>query len=305
MIIKLRLCIFFHSFLAQNPPYRKPDLHEQDQRHADGKLRMLRLVPKDLHTKQRADRAAGRRQKTAVQGQLSLFDAVEDVEIAPPPLPDVPDFSRQEQLRMEREVTGVYITGHPLDEYRERLEKMPCSVQVLQEYAEDEEWEKFDRMNVTIGGMIIETRMNTTKANKLMCFITLEDLYGTIECLVFPRIYDRLARMIQNDTVVVIRGTLSLREDEEPKLLVEDIRPLDSADSTPLAPERPKRLYLKIENRALTPMAQNLLREHPGSMVVRAVIQGTVYELPLRVAPDGELIKALENLLGGGSVKIA
>lgn len=178
-------------------------------------------------------------------------------------------------------------------------------MQVLQEYAEDEEWEKFDRMNVTLGGMIIETRMNTTKANKLMCFITLEDLYGTIECLVFPRIYDRLARMIQNDTVVVIRGTLSLREDEEPKLLVEDIRPLDSAESTPLAPERPKRLYLKIENRALTPMAQNLLREHPGSMVVRAVIQGTVYELPLRVAPDGELIKALENLLGGGSVKIA
>ena len=244
------------------------------------------------------------RRKTMITGQLSLFGD-EGLEAPRPELPKIPEMSPKLLLQYEKEMTGVYITGHPLDEYRERLEKMPCSVQVLQEYAEDEEWEKFDRMNVTIGGMIIETRMNTTKANKLMCFITLEDLYGTIECLVFPRIYDRLARMIQNDTVVVIRGTLSLREDEEPKLLVEDIRPLDSAESTPLAPERPKRLYLKIENRALTPMAQNLLREHPGSMVVRAVIQGTVYELPLRVAPDGELIKALENLLGGGSVKIA
>ena len=244
------------------------------------------------------------RRKTMITGQLSLFGD-EGLEAPRPELPKIPEMSPKLLLQYEKEMTGVYITGHPLDEYRERLEKMPCSVQVLQEYAEDEEWEKFDRMNVTLGGMIIETRMNTTKANKLMCFITLEDLYGTIECLVFPRIYDRLARMIQNDTVVVIRGTLSLREDEEPKLLVEDIRPLDSADSTPLAPERPKRLYLKIENRALTPMAQNLLREHPGSMVVRAVIQGTVYELPLRVAPDGELIKALENLLGGGSVKIA
>ena len=244
------------------------------------------------------------RHKTMITGQLSLFGD-EGLEAPRPELPKIPEMSPKLLLQYEKEMTGVYITGHPLDEYRERLEKMPCSVQVLQEYAEDEEWEKFDRMNVTLGGMIIETRMNTTKANKLMCFITLEDLYGTIECLVFPRIYDRLARMIQNDTVVVIRGTLSLREDEEPKLLVEDIRPLDSADSTPLAPERPKRLYLKIENRALTPMAQNLLREHPGSMVVRAVIQGTVYELPLRVAPDGELIKALENLLGGGSVKIA
>ena len=244
------------------------------------------------------------RRKTMITGQLSLFGD-EGLEAPRPELPKIPEMSPKLLLQYEKEMTGVYITGHPLDEYRERLEKMPCSVQVLQEYAEDEEWEKFDRMNVTLGGMIIETRMNTTKANKLMCFITLEDLYGTVECLVFPRIYDRLARMIQNDTVVVIRGTLSLREDEEPKLLVEDIRPLDSADSTPLAPERPKRLYLKIENRALTPMAQNLLREHPGSMVVRAVIQGTVYELPLRVAPDGELIKALENLLGGGSVKIA
>ena len=244
------------------------------------------------------------RRKTMITGQLSLFGD-EGLEAPRPELPKIPEMSPKLLLQYEKEMTGVYITGHPLDEYRERLEKMPCSVQVLQEYAEDEEWEKFDRMNVTLGGMIIETRMNTTKANKLMCFITLEDLYGTIECLVFPRIFDRLARMIQNDTVVVIRGTLSLREDEEPKLLVEDIRPLDSADSTPLAPERPKRLYLKIENRALTPMAQNLLREHPGSMVVRAVIQGTVYELPLRVAPDGELIKALENLLGGGSVKIA
>ena len=244
------------------------------------------------------------RRKTMITGQLSLFGD-EGLEAPRPELPKIPEMSPKLLLQYEKEMTGVYITGHPLDEYRERLEKMPCSVQVLQEYAEDEEWEKFDRMNVTLGGMIIETRMNTTKANKLMCFITLEDLYGTIECLVFPRIYDRLARMIQNDTVVVICGTLSLREDEEPKLLVEDIRPLDSAESTPLAPERPKRLYLKIENRALTPMAQNLLREHPGSMVVRAVIQGTVYELPLRVAPDGELIKALENLLGGGSVKIA
>ncbi len=244
------------------------------------------------------------RRKTMITGQLSLFGD-EGLEAPRPELPKIPEMSPKLLLQYEKEMTGVYITGHPLDEYRERLEKMPCSVQVLQEYSEDEEWEKFDRMNVTLGGMIIETRMNTTKANKLMCFITLEDLYGTIECLVFPRIYDRVARMIQNDTVVVIRGTLSLREDEEPKLLVEDIRPLDSAESTPLAPERPKRLYLKIENRALTPMAQNLLREHPGSMVVRAVIQGTVYELPLRVTPDGELIKALENLLGGGSVKIA
>ena len=86
---------------------------------------------------ERAIDAAGRRQKTAVQGQLSLFDAVEDVEIAPPPLPDLPEFSRQDQLRMEREVTGVYITGHPLDEYEAELSKLEVNSQVLQGLSEE------------------------------------------------------------------------------------------------------------------------------------------------------------------------
>ena len=86
---------------------------------------------------ERAIDAAGRRQKTAVQGQLSLFDAVEDVEIAPPPLPDLPEFSRQDQLRMEREVTGVYITGHPLDEYEAELSKLEVNSQVLQSLSEE------------------------------------------------------------------------------------------------------------------------------------------------------------------------
>ena len=103
---------------------------------------------------ERAMDAAGRRQKTAVQGQLSLFDVAEDVEIAPPPLPDIPEFSRQDQLRMEREVTGVYITGHPLDEYEAALAKLEVNAQVLQSLAEEAD-----------GGMSWDQKMVTMAAS--------------------------------------------------------------------------------------------------------------------------------------------
>ena len=137
---------------------------------------------------ERAMDAAGRRQKTAVQGQLSLFDAVEDVQIAPPPLPDVPDFSRQEQLRMEREVTGVYITGHPLDEYEAVLSKLEVDSQALQSLSEAADGGmSWDQKLVTMGGIVAERKVKATKSGTMMAFVQLEDMYGLTEVLVFPQ----------------------------------------------------------------------------------------------------------------------
>ena len=142
---------------------------------------------------ERAMDAAGRRQKTAVQGQLSLFDAVEDVQIAPPPLPDVPDFSRQEQLRMEREVTGVYITGHPLDEYEAVLSKLEVDSQALQSLSEAADGGmSWDQKPVTMGGIVAERKVKATKSGTMMAFVQLEDMYGLTEVLVFPKVYDRV-----------------------------------------------------------------------------------------------------------------
>jgi len=242
--------------------------------------------------------------KNMVAGQISLFG--EDTFEAPrPELPKLAEMTQRLRLQFEKEMTGVYITGHPLNEYRAQLEKMPYNVNILAEYAEEEDWEKYDRTPIALSGMIIETRMNTTKSNKLMCFITLEDLYGTIECLVFPRVYERVSRMIQNDAAVTLTGTLSLREDEEPKLLVDNIQPLETGENT--VKQRPKRLYIKVEDRKLVPMVQNLLAAHAGNVPVRAVIEGKIYDLPAshHVEPNEVLIQSLENLLGAGTAKLA
>ena len=244
------------------------------------------------------------KRKTMVAGQMSLFGE-DSIEPPRPALPKLAEMTQRLRLQYEKEMTGVYITGHPLDEYRAVLEKMPYNINILSGYAEEDDWEKYDRTPIALSGMIIETRMNTTKSNKLMCFITLEDLYGTIECLVFPRVYERVSRMIQNDAAVTLTGTLSLREDEEPKLLVDNIQPLETEQ--PKAQVKPKRFYIKVENRTLLPMVQNLLQAHPGQVPVRALIEGKIYDLPqnMAVEPTDMLIQSLENLLGAGTAKLA
>ncbi len=220
---------------------------------------------------ERAMDAAGRRQKTAVQGQLSLFDAVEDVEIAPPPLPDVPDFSRQEQLRMEREVTGVYITGHPLDEYEAVLSKLEVDSQALQSLSEEADGGmSWDQKPVTMGGIVAERKVKATKSGTMMAFVQLEDMYGLTEVLVFPKVYDRVGHLLTQDAPVLLTGRLSVREEESPKLLLDSVRPLDGGEAA-LAPPRAKeavhKLYIKCPD-ALREEALAILRQTPGNIPV-------------------------------------
>lgn len=243
------------------------------------------------------------RRKTMISGQMSLFGD-DGMEPPRPPLPKLAQLSQQLRLQFEKEMTGVYITGHPLDEYRDLLDKMPYNMSVINEYAEDEGWEKYDRMPIALSGMIIATRMNTTKTNKLMCFLTLEDLYDSIECLVFPRVYDRVSRMIQVDTAVTLKGSLSLREDEAPKLIVDEVQPLALKNEQSAA--RQPVFYVKVENKSMMPMVQNLLSSNSGGTMVRAVIEGKVYQLPrsMWVQPSEMLIASIENLLGVGTAKL-
>ncbi len=257
---------------------------------------------------ERAMDAAGRRQKTAVQGQLSLFDAVEDVEIAPPPLPDVPDFSRQEQLRMEREVTGVYITGHPLDEYEAVLSKLEVDSQALQSLSEAADGGmSWDQKLVTMGGIVAERKVKATKSGTMMAFVQLEDMYGLTEVLVFPKVYDRVGHLLTQDAPVLLTGRLSVREEESPKLLLDSVRPLDGGEAA-LAPPRAKeavhKLFIKCPD-ALREEALAILRQTPGNIPVILVSAetGRAQRAPQKFWVDeGYDFFHLANLLGEKNV---
>ena len=250
---------------------------------------------------ERAMDAAGRRQKTAVQGQLSLFDVAEDVEIAPPPLPDIPEFSRQDQLRMEREVTGVYITGHPLDEYEAALAKLEVNAQVLQSLAEEADGGmSWDQKMVTMGGIVAERKLKATKSGTMMAFVQLEDMYGTTEVLVFPKVYDRVGHLLNQDAAVLLTGRLSVREEETPKLLLDSVRPLGGAEAQGAA----HKLYIKCPD-ALREEALAILRSTPGDIPVILVSAetGRAQRAPRKYwVGEGYGYSQLANLLGEKNV---
>ncbi len=189
--------------------------------------------------------AAISRRKANVDGQLSLFDmAFGDAPVIEESrtLPHLPDYPARQRLAMEKEISGVYITGHPLDDYREALQKLSFSTAQLEGLEEREDHGMaLDGMYVEMGGILTEVKGKATKKGAYMGFITIEDLTGQIECLVFPKVYEKYQSMMAVDDLVVLTGKLSIREDEAPKLLVDTLVPLDVwEDHAPAAgPDEP------------------------------------------------------------------
>ena len=250
------------------------------------------------------------RRKQNVDGQISLFDLAFGGEMViqeTRALPPLPDCTLRARLSMEREIAGVYITGHPLDDYRDTLSHFAFSTADLADLEEREDHGMaLDGQIVEMGGILTEVKGKATKKGAYMGFITLEDLTGQIECLVFPKIYERYQGMMAPDDLVVLTGRLSIREDESPKLLVESMdsledwkpgqvqaRPAPRTSSKPAredaprpapapvhhAPEAPRltdaqlaakasrKLYLRLK-RADMDRAAALLALHPGSVPV-------------------------------------
>jgi len=189
--------------------------------------------------------AAIAQRKNNVSGQMSLFDlAFEDS--APllqetRTLPNLPDYPLRQRLALEKEISGVYITGHPLDDYRDTLSKLTFSTAQLDGLEEREDHGlEMDGMLVEMGGILTEVKGKATKKGAYMGFITLEDLTGQIECLVFPKVYEKYQAMMAVDDLVVLTGKLSVREDESPKLLVDQLIPLDSWTEESRPAEEPR-----------------------------------------------------------------
>ncbi|MDR3051659.1 MAG: DNA polymerase III subunit alpha [Oscillospiraceae bacterium] len=263
---------------------------------------------------ERALDGAGQSRRRNVRGQTSLFETgMEDA--APPPLPDTPPLPLRALLAMEREVTGVYIAGHPLDEYRALLEDAPIQAAALDDAAKTPEGiTLYDGMNVRMGGILVEYHTKTTKSGGIMAFCTLEDLTGQIEVLVFPRVYERYMSLLDVDALLMLRGRLSLREEETPKLLLESAAPLGSAprlgSDQPTredAPPPPARLYLKLPGRQAIADVSPLLKQSPGSVPVLFYItdEAVTLQAPRRlwVRPEPPLLLALTEHLGQDAVK--
>ena len=162
---------------------------------------------------------------------MSLFDIAgeEEREEYQITFPDVGEYSKDELLAFEKEILGVYISGHPLEDYEESWRKNITATSA--EFVVDEETEKADVKDgdrVTIGGMIAGKTVKTTRSNQMMAFIQLEDLVGSVEVLLFPKIYEANRELLTEDAKLFVQGRVSLGDEPVGKLVGERIIPFDS-----------------------------------------------------------------------------
>ena len=172
--------------------------------------------------------------KNNMAGQLSLFDLVDESEKKNYEIrfPDVGEYSKEILLTFEKEVLGVYVSGHPLQEY-EQLWRRNIS-NTTADFMLDEETNAVkikDNQSVVIGGIITEKTIKYTKQNKAMAFITVEDLFGTVEVIIFPRDYEKYSRYLNEDEKVFVAGHANVEEDKNGKLICEKIYSFDDAET--------------------------------------------------------------------------
>lgn len=181
--------------------------------------------------------------KKSLSGQMSLFDLIAPEERAEfeVRLPEVPEFDKAELLVMEKETLGIYISGHPLDAYQGMLQKNATRNSL--DFAQTEEGEEArltDGATEIIGGMITSITKKTTRSNSVMAFVTVEDLLGSVEVIVFPRDYEKYRREIYEDNKIFIRGRVAMEEEKATRLICSEIIPFSAL---------PRELWIKFSDK--------------------------------------------------------
>ena len=183
--------------------------------------------------------SAHKEKKNTIEGQISLFDLAQDqmaeTDISKN-LPDVAPFTPEIISAMEKEMLGTYITSHPLKDYMDKIDKITSVNSEMLAHAVKDMEEKgdatvMDGEKVIVAGIIDAKKTLITKNNKMMAFVDLEDPYGMIEVVVFPNIYERYQKVVQEDKIVVVKGTLNFKEDENSKVLANEICLIDEYDA--------------------------------------------------------------------------
>ena len=205
--------------------------------------------------------------KHTMAGQLSLFDIAseEDKKEFEIRMPQVEEYPKEIILTFEKEVLGIYLSGHPLERYRNMMEKM-ISAKTSDFQPDDETGipEVYDNQKVIVGGMITDKTIKYTKNNKVMAFLTVEDLVGTVEVVVFPRDYEKCQMFLNEDARLFIQGRVSAEDDKASKLILEKVRTFD---------DMPKELWIQFESRedyakAETGLVDDLMSSRGNSSVV-------------------------------------
>ena len=244
--------------------------------------------------------------KNNLTGQMSLFDLVSEEEKSAYEirLPDVGEYSKEILLGFEKEVLGIYVSGHPLEEYEQTWKKH--ITRTTADFALDEETGQMnvkDQERAVIGGMISEKKIKYTKNDKVMAFLTLEDLVGSVEVVVFPKVYEQESTKLVEEGKVFIRGRVSLEEDRDGKLICESVEAFDEVRKTLWLRFPTKQAYETAEDGLL-----QLLASSDGNDQVVIYVENPKAKKTLppnrNVKADKALLERLSALYGEENVKV-
>ncbi len=246
-----------------------------------------------------------REKKTVMEGQMSFFDIApeEDKGNFQVSFPDVGEFDKETLLAFEKETLGIYVSGHPMEAYQELWQKNVTAR--TSDFIVDEDGHTVveDNSIVVVGGMITAKKVKTTRTSQLMAFVSLEDMVGTVEALVFPKIYEKNKQYLTEDSKVFLRGRASIGDDPVGKLVCEEVIPFSAI---------PNELWLQFEDQEFyertVDSVMAVLRESEGK---DRVVMYLKKERKLRrlspswaINAQGRLLEELYTLLGEKNVKV-
>ncbi|MBR6561690.1 MAG: DNA polymerase III subunit alpha [Oscillospiraceae bacterium] len=248
-----------------------------------------------------------------LDGQVDLFSMEEDrgaETLSDFPLPDVPEYTRQELMAMEKATTGLYLSGHPMDEYRDAVRKVgavPIGA-VMSDFASEEGPSRFrDEQQISVAGVVVSSRTRTTKNGTLMAYIVLEDDSGSMELLAFQRALDTGGSYVRENAPLLVSGRISVRDEKEPQLMVDSIRPLSDLHLLETdAPPKEKKLWVKLKNRD-DPRLERiklLLTMFPGEERMIIAFEDGSKRLGTNCVIHDALIRELQELLGEKNVVV-
>ena len=263
--------------------------------------------------------------KDNISGQMDLFGGGDGGSGSEPesiPIPDLEEYSPRERMAMEKETTGLYLTGHPMDEYRDavrRIGAVPIGAVMGDFAAEDGPQSYSDGQYITVAGVVAAVRTRPTKNNSLMSYITLEDDTGTMELIAFQRVLDQSSPYITENAALVVRGRISVRDEKEPQLMVDTLRPIEEANmfkaeagrataaagaATAAAKPAPQKLWVRLPS-ADDPRMKRIeliLTMFPGQQQLVIYCEREKKKLVARCLIHEALVDELKEMLGNENV---
>lgn len=258
-----------------------------------------------------------------IDGQVSLFgDILEEEDSFHVEFPRLKEFSHKDLLFMEKEMTGMYLSGHPLDEYEEMLRKavshkvsdlLEEEGALLDDIRDDaalftesvmKKGAFRDGDRVILGGLLRNISRKITRNSAMMAFMNLEDLSGVIECIIFPKTYDKVVGFLKEDSIVLVRGRLSVKEEENVKVIVESLGELKPVKSAKLYLQFPTMNEAKMAVKALRPVLKTFGGETPVLVVSRDKREVMQLSRELWVDEGSPVVGLLREKLGETNVKL-